>query len=121
MTEFFDIPKLISECTQECNPNLDELKLFELTPDLTNLPSSESLKCYIHCTLVHFKFLEPGSPVVDTSTFFKLIGKMTQNDQDNYLKLFHDCAKRVSKIQNPLEVAYQAMVCGKENSNEVII
>lgn len=63
--------------------------------------------------------MKPGSALVDPTDFFELMDKMTTEEQDKYMKLIRGCTKRLNKIKDPTEVAYQAVVCGKENSNEV--
>lgn len=99
---------------------MEEIKKFELTTDMKNLPNSMSLRCYFHCFWVELGVLKPGSAVVDPTDFFQLMDKMTAEEQDKYMILIKGCTKRLNRIKDPIEVAYQAMVCGKENSNEVL-
>lgn len=99
---------------------MEEVKEFELATNMNNLPNSKSLRCYFNCCWIEVGVMRPGSAVVNPTEFFELMDKMTEEDQNNYMKLIKGCTKRLNKIKDPIEVAYQAMVCGKENSNEVI-
>lgn len=57
---------------------------------------------------------------MNPTEFFELLDKMTEEEQNKFMILIKGCTKRLNKIKDPLEVAYQAVLCGKENSNEVI-
>ncbi|XP_031626713.1 uncharacterized protein LOC116342996 [Contarinia nasturtii] len=117
--QYYDIPTMVKTCSQRCEPNMEEIKEFELTTDLNKLPNNKNVKCYFHCLWVEAGFMKPGSAAFDPSVFFELMEKMSEEDQDKYLKITKGCAKRVSKIKDPIEVSYQTMVCCKENSNEL--
>lgn len=64
--------------------------------------------------------MKPNSTEIDPSEFFDLMEQMTEEDQDKYVKLMKGCTRRLNKIKDPVEIAMQLVVCGKENSNEVI-
>lgn len=98
---------------------MEEIKEFELKTDMKNLPNSTSLRCYFNCFWIELGILKPGSAVVNPTDFFELMDGMTEEEQNKYMILMRGCTKRLSKIKDPIEVAYQAMVCGKQNSNEV--
>lgn len=116
----YDIPRLVNKCTQQCKPNLEELKEFELSTNIKNLPNSNSLRCYFNCFWIELGIMKPGSAAIDPTGFFELLDQMTEEEQDKYMKLIRGCTKRLNKIKDPIEVSYQAVLCGKENSNEVI-
>lgn len=88
---------------------------------MNNLPNSKGVRCYFLCFWIEMGIMKPGSVVVNPTDFFELMDKMTEDEQNKYIKLIKGCTKRLSKIKDPTEVAYQAVVCGKENSNEVSI
>lgn len=117
--QHYDVPGLVQRCSEKCKNNLDEVKEFEQTTDLTNLPNSEGIRCYFTCFWIELGVMQPGSPHINPSDFFELMDQMTEQEQENYLTLMKGCTKRLNKIKDPVEVSYQAMACGKQNSNEV--
>lgn len=119
--QHYDVPRLIKRCSEQCKNDLAEIKVFELTTDMNNLPNSKGVRCYFLCFWIEMGIMKPGSVVVNPTDFFELMDKMTEDEQNKYIKLIKGCTKRLSKIKDPTEVAYQAVVCGKENSNEVSI
>lgn len=114
------MPALVKKCSEKCKNNLDEVKEFEQTTDLKNLPNSEGIRCYFTCCWIELGIMKPNSTEIDPSEFFDLMEQMTEEDQDKYVKLMKGCTRRLNKIKDPVEIAMQLVVCGKENSNEVI-
>lgn len=114
------MPTLVKKCSEMCENNLDEVKEFEQTTNLKNLPNSEGIRCYFICCWIEMGVMKPNSTQIDPSDFFDLMEQMTEEEQDRYVKLMKGCTRRLTKIKDPTEVAYQAVVCGKENSNKVI-
>lgn len=98
---------------------MDDIKEFEHTTDMNNLPNNKATRCYFHCYWIELRLMKPGSSAIDPTDFLQLMDQMTEEDQDKYMKLIKGCTKRLSKIKDPVEVAYQAVLCGKQNSNEV--
>lgn len=121
MYQHYDAPGLVKQCSEQCKNDLAEVKEFELTTDMKNLPNSKGIRCYFLCFWIELGVMRPGSPIIDPTDFFELMDKMTEEEQNKYMILIKGCTKRLSKIKDPTEVAYQAVLCGKENSNEVCI
>lgn len=88
---------------------------------MQNLPKSPEIRCYFYCGWIEYKLMKRGSTTFYPSTLFDLMEEMTEEEQKKYFKLIRGCAKRISRIKDPVEVSYQARVCEKENDPDVRI
>lgn len=115
-----DINDTISKCLQQCQANTKEIENFELSNDFKNLPSSASLKCYLHCCFLSFGvYQSPNSTRLNLAQLMDSLNGLTKDQQDIFFRMSRGCMKRVSHIKDPTEFTYIMNVCAKENDNEV--
>lgn len=115
-----DINGTISKCLQQCQANIKEIENFELTTDFKNIPSSASLKCYLHCCFLSFGvYQSPNSTRLNLAQMMDAVNGLAKDQQDIYFRMTRGCMKRVSHIKDPTEFTYIMNVCAKENDNEV--
>lgn len=106
-------------CRDQCNVNLDEVKRFELTTDLTNLPNSKELKCYLHCFMSACLVFTPNSLRLNVVFMMEQIEKLPRYQQDILFGMGRGCIRRTMHLKDRVEIAYVLNVCSKENDNEV--
>lgn len=119
MYQHYDIPKLVKNCRALCKVDVEELQEFELSTDFDHLSNTMEIRCYLHCASMELRIMKPGSSIIDPTEFFDVIDQMTEEEQNKMMKMMRGCSKRVAKIKDPVEIVYQALVCMKENANEV--
>lgn len=116
MCHFQNVTKL---CRDQCNTDLEEVKRFELTTDLKNLPNSRGLKCYFYCFMENCGVFKPNSTRINVQNMMDTADKLTKEELDIMFGMGRGCMKRIVNLKDPHEIAYQLNVCSKLNDNEV--
>lgn len=120
MYDHYDISGFIENCMEKSKPNVDDLKKFETTDNFDNLPNTKEVRDYFLCLLNEARIIKPNSSKLELSEFMGLVAKMKDEDIDKYHRLIKGCPSKVHSISDPIEVAYQLMVCQKRNAIDVI-
>lgn len=97
-----------------------ELEEFEMTEDLEHLPDSHELKLYLRCGGELTDGLDTKSNKVLLGKFAEYFADLSREQQEIYVRMGRGCAKRIKNIKDRLDFFYEAVVCFKQNDNEVI-
>lgn len=108
-------------CREQCRVDLSEVRYFEMTTDLKNLPNSKELKCYMYCFMVACRVFKPDSWRLNTIYLMEQIEKLPKYAQDILFGMGRGCIRRIVNLRDPYEIAYTMNVCSKENDNEVSV
>lgn len=114
-----DFTSILKKCYQSSNVTSEEVKRFEQTSDLNNLPHSNELKLYFHCVMATCGVFKPNSTRLDIAYMMELVERLPREQQDIIFMMGRGCVKRVQNMKDPIEIAYTLNVCGKTNDNEV--
>lgn len=82
MNEYFDIEGTVKLCHEKCKVDLEEVKRFELTTDLGNLPKGPELKCYFYCVMETCGVFKTNSTQLNVAFMMDLIEKLPREEQD---------------------------------------
>lgn len=96
-----------------------EVMEFEMTEDMDHLPDSQAFKVYIRCWGELTEGLDPKSNKVLLGKFSEYFADLTREQQEIYVRMGRGCVKRIKLIKDFLEYSYEALVCVKQNDNEV--
>lgn len=82
LNEDCDIEGSIKLCHERCKVDLGEVKRFELSTDLGNLPNSQELKCYLYCFMESCGVFQKNSTRLNLEFVMNKIEKLPREKQD---------------------------------------
>lgn len=116
----FDEQAVLKICYAKCpGATREEVELFEKTTDFQNIPSSQPLKCFIHCIMEETNAIHPNTTRINMGMMMEELNKVNKTQQEIIFAMSKGCMKRVRLIKDPLEFAYALNVCCKQNDNDV--
>lgn len=117
--EVYDVDKLVSTCLNASGVDPNIIAEFELTEDMEHLPNSREVKLYFRCYFDEMEYLTVGGNKILFDKLGELFNRATHEQQKTYISWGKGCTKRTKSIKDPVEFAYELMVCWKVNGKEV--
>lgn len=119
-SKHFNIDHIVKTCYDRCGVDKNEVIEFEMSEDLEHLPNSQALKCYIRCSGELFETLDTKSNKILISKYADVFPDFSHEEQEITVRMASGCLKKVKKVTDRLDFAYELTVCIKRNDNKVI-